>query len=66
LKPHEIITLRFRSFVNNFDEMACTLLALLLNTARFLMLCLRPVWALAAQAALSRLRAALPGLLSES
>jgi hypothetical protein len=41
--------LSLRSFVHNFGEMICTLLALLLDAARFLVLCLRPAPALAAE-----------------
>ena len=40
---------RLHSFFHHFGEMAGTLLAFLLDAARFLMLCLRPVSALAAE-----------------
>jgi putative transposase len=41
--------LRFRSFIHNLGEMAYILLVLLLDAARFLVLCLRPAPALAAE-----------------
>ena len=40
---------RFRSFIHNLGEMTYTLLVVLLNAARFLVLCLRPAPALAAE-----------------
>src|SRR5215813_13620962 len=40
---------RFRSFIHNLGEMTSTLLVVLLDAARFLMLCLRPAPALAAE-----------------
>jgi putative transposase len=41
--------LRFRSFIHNLGKMTYTLLVLLLDAARFLVLCLRPAPALAAE-----------------
>jgi transposase InsO family protein len=41
--------LRFRSFIHNLGEMTYILLVLLLDAARFLVLCLRPAPALAAE-----------------
>jgi putative transposase len=41
--------LRFRSFIHNLGEMTYTLLVFLLDAARFLVLCLRPAPALAAE-----------------
>jgi hypothetical protein len=41
--------LRYRSFAHNFGEMTSTLLTLLLDTMRFLVLCLRPALTLAAE-----------------
>src|SRR5215475_13324560 len=40
---------RFRSFIHNLGEMTSTLLVVLLDAARFLVLCLRPAPALAAE-----------------
>jgi putative transposase len=45
----EIIKVRIRSFVHNLNAMTGTLLAFLLDAARFLVLCLRPASALAAE-----------------
>jgi putative transposase len=45
----EIIMVRLHSFVHHFGEMTGTLLAFLLDAAHFLMLCLRPASALAAE-----------------
>ena len=41
--------LRFCSFIHNLGEMTYTLLVFLLDAARFLVLCLRPAPALAAE-----------------
>ena len=41
--------LRFRSFIHNLGEMTYTLLVFLLDAVRFLVLCLRPAPALAAE-----------------
>src|SRR5215475_4440991 len=40
---------RFRSFIHTLGEMTSTLLGVLLDAARFLVLCLRPAPALAAE-----------------
>jgi hypothetical protein len=41
--------LRFHSFIHHLGEMTYTLLVFLLDAARFLVLCLRPAPALAAE-----------------
>src|SRR5262247_1029561 len=48
-QPDEILMWRFRSFMHNLGGMTYTLLVLLLDAARCLVLCLRPAPALAAE-----------------